>query len=93
MKEQNNFKIGDRVKISNNYHWAKNATGKISQRLFTIEDEEWIENYYRDVKSLKGKIRFYWIKFDSPHFDSDGDGPYSEAEIDSEYLQSNHKSN
>ncbi len=86
MKEQNKFKIGDRVKISNDYHWAKNATGQISKCQFLLEDEEWIENCYRDVESLKGKIRFYWIKFDSPHFDVDGDGPYSEAEIELEYI-------
>ncbi len=87
MKEARHFKIGDEIKISNNYHWAKNATGKISQRPFEIEDEEWIQNYYRDVESLKGIIRFYWIKFDLPHFDADGDGPYSESEIEVEYLE------
>ena len=29
---------------------------------------------------------FYWVKFDEPQLDADGDGPYHEAEIDSDYL-------
>jgi hypothetical protein len=87
MNEEKHFKVGDRIKVSNNYHWAKNATGEISKLPFRFEDEEWTEDYYRDMQTLKGKVRCYWIKFDTTHFDTDGDGPYSGAEIESAYLE------
>ena len=45
----------------------------------------WQDNI-RLVKSLRGILSFYWIKFDEPQIDVDGDGPYQEAEIDSAYL-------
>ncbi len=41
---------------------------------------------HREVSSLEGMLIFYWIKFDLPQMDSDGDGPYDEAEIDANYL-------
>jgi len=41
---------------------------------------------YREVASLKGVLIFHWVEFDHPHRDADGDGPYLEAEIDSDYL-------
>ncbi len=40
----------------------------------------------REVESLRGILSFYWVKFDEPQLDADGDGPYHEAEIDSDYL-------
>jgi hypothetical protein len=40
----------------------------------------------REVPSLRGTLIFYWVRFDRPHHDADGDGPYSEAEIESDYL-------
>jgi hypothetical protein len=82
-----NFSIGSRIKISEGYSWAKNAIGTVSTPPDVIREisEGWKDNC-REVKTLKGKVICYWIKFDRPHFDSDGDGPYSEAEIESEYL-------
>jgi hypothetical protein len=41
---------------------------------------------HREVPSLRGTLIFYWVRFDQPHRDADGDGPYSEAEIESDYL-------
>jgi hypothetical protein len=29
---------------------------------------------------------FHWVTFDIPQIDSDGDGPYNAAEVDSDYL-------
>jgi hypothetical protein len=29
---------------------------------------------------------FYWVTFDSPQVDADGDGPFNCAEIDSRFL-------
>jgi hypothetical protein len=42
----------------------------------------------RRVPSLQGKLTFYWVEFDAPQFDAEGDGPYREAEIDSRFLDS-----
>ena len=43
---------------------------------------------WRHVNSLKGLLTFYWVVFDQPQIDADGDGPYGGAEIDSAYLVS-----
>jgi hypothetical protein len=87
MNEEKHFKVGDRIKVSNNYHWAKNATGEISEYPFEFEEENWIENFYRDVETLKGKIRFYWVKFDRSQFNADREGLFWGGEIESEYLE------
>jgi len=85
MKET--LSVGSRVKISENYHWAKNAVGVITQPPNCIVQmfDGWQDNI-REVKSLKGILLFYWVKFDESYFDADDDGPYEEAAIDSDYL-------
>jgi hypothetical protein len=35
---------------------------------------------------LKGLVPFYWIEFDVPQHDADGDGPYQAGEIEVTYL-------
>lgn len=86
MSRSKHFSEGDRVRISESYHWAKNALGTVKKP----KSNEWLEGYEkacsREVKSLRGMITFYWIEFDEPQTDADGNGPYSEAEIDSEFL-------
>ncbi|MFA4831311.1 MAG: hypothetical protein WC862_03950 [Patescibacteria group bacterium] len=81
------FYIDDRVKISEDYHWAQLATGviKVPPKATVDLRGDW-NGYTRTVKTLKGDKLFYWILFDNPQYDADGDGPYSDAEIDSEYL-------
>ena len=80
------FLVGDRVRISDSYHWAKNTLGTVKKP----EANEWLEGYEkgcsREVESLRGMLTFYWVEFDEPQTDADGDGPYSEAEIESEFL-------
>jgi hypothetical protein len=87
---ENSFSVGSRIKISDNYHWAKNATGIIIQPPNVIVEmsDGWKGNV-REVKSLKGILLFYWVKFDEPQIDADGDGPYQEAEIDSNFIIQN----
>lgn len=82
------FQLGDRVRISEEHHWAKGATGTVS------EPNEQMRRVYRDwqevcreVRSLAGTIRCYWIKFDSAHLDADGHGPYQEGGIDSRFME------
>jgi hypothetical protein len=47
---------------------------------------EYGNDVFRDTMTPKGKVRFYWVRFDEPQFDCDGDGPYSECAIEEEYL-------
>jgi hypothetical protein len=81
------LRIGDRIKISENYHWAKNEIGEITKPPDFITElaDGWKQNV-RVVKYLNGDLFFYWVKFDNPQLDSDGDGPYQFAEIESNYI-------
>jgi hypothetical protein len=81
------FSAGDRVKVSEQYHWAKGAFGTVVQPPDAIAamSDSW-RGLHREVPSLRGALIFYWVRFDRPHRDADGDGPYSEAEIESSYL-------
>ena len=78
--------LGQKIKVSEKYHWAQNVTGFISRMPVRIDDS-WIENYYRDMNTLLGKKRFYWITLDVPSIDADGDGPYEGGEFDSDFLR------
>ncbi len=83
------FSAGDRVKVSTDYHWAKGAIGTVMQpHDFIVNMSDGWEGVYRKVSSLQGMLTFYWISFDEGQIDADGDGPYAEAEIDSNYLHS-----
>jgi hypothetical protein len=81
------FSPGDRIRISEDYHWAKGELGSIMQPPDYVVNfaDGWV-GIHREVSSLEGMLIFYWIKFDLPQMDSDGDGPYDEAEIDANYL-------
>jgi hypothetical protein len=78
---------GDRIKVSDKHYWAQGAEGMVTHHPPTVGEffDGW-RGVYREVPSLKGGLIFYWVKFDSPQLDGDGDGPYEEAEIDSNYL-------
>lgn len=81
------FVIGDRVRISEKYHWAQGVTATVAQppTAVTTIVEGW-QGPWRIVEALKGPLRFYWVEFDEPQIDVDGDGPYFGAEIDSTFL-------
>lgn len=81
------FSVGDPIKISQNYHWAKNATGRVAQPpSYIVQTSNGWKEHFREVKTLKGISIFYWIIFDKAQIDADGDGPYQEAEIDSNFI-------
>ena len=85
--------VGDRIKISIDYHWAKNATGEIVKVPdYIIEIAEGWKNSVREVATAHGNLYFYWVKFDEPQIDDD-DGPYFEAEIDSNFITPFNKNN
>ena len=84
------YSQGDRVQISAAYHWAKGALGTggpppgpVVER---VSNEEAWAGCRRVVAGFKGPIEFYWVAFDEPQIDADGDGPYASAEIQAEYL-------
>jgi hypothetical protein len=81
------FSAGNRIQISSDYHWAKGVLGTVMEPPgYVVNFADGWDGIHRNVSSLKGTLIFYWIKFDEAQMDSDGDGPYAEAEIDSEYL-------
>jgi hypothetical protein len=81
------FLAGDRVKISESYHWAKGVLGTIKEPQDQLKP--WLEGWVgcsKEQTSLRGLRTIYWVEFDDPQIDNDGDGPYFAAEVDSEFL-------
>jgi hypothetical protein len=44
------------------------------------------EGHVRHVRMRKGLIPFFWVEFDLPQVDADGDGPYQAGEVEGTYL-------
>lgn len=72
------FSAGDRVFISPDFYWAKGATGTISgpPPEVTALSGPWDNGLTRQEHSALGEATVYWVWFDEPQFDADGDGPY-----------------
>ena len=72
------FSIGDRVRVSDDFFWAKAATGTISAPpdAVTSLSGAWDGGLTRQEFSVLGTHTVYWVLFDEPQFDADGDGPY-----------------
>jgi hypothetical protein len=72
------FAVGDRVQVAPDFFWAKSATGIIAippAEVVSISGP-WDEGHTRIEKSALGTHTVYWVWFDEPQFDADGDGPY-----------------
>lgn len=82
------FNPGDRVRVSDDFTWAKGVTGRIGEPPGLVGTYQGPDKYYRETEGVKGIITTYWVVFDRPQLDADGDGPYSEAEIPEQYLNS-----
>lgn len=82
------FSPGTRVKVRPGHDWAHGAFGTIAEPPNVLQDSDaswgWLT---KSVKTLKGERTFYWVRFDTPQHDADGDGPYSEGAIDMAYLE------
>jgi hypothetical protein len=80
---KNKFSAGDKVSISKDFHWAKGATGTIAQPpdAVTAIGGRWDGGLTKSVSTARGPVTVYWVWFDEPQRDADGDGPYSGGEI------------
>jgi len=74
---------GDRVRVAEDFFWAAGASGTISappEAVVAISGS-WDENLTRQEKGALGTNTVYWVWFDEPQFDADGDGPYKGGQI------------
>ena len=85
------FFPGDRVRISAKSHWAQGALGTIieppefPQQL--CEDCYPWDGWHRIVQGRNGPIEFFFVSFDKPQIDADGDGPYPGGEIKADMIE------
>ncbi len=72
------FSLGDRIRVSTDFFWAKGATGTISDPPpeVTSIGGPWASGLTRIERSALGENTVYWVWFDDPQLDADGDGPY-----------------
>jgi hypothetical protein len=85
------FKIGMRIRISHDSPWAQGASGSIAEppdfpKKLVQAEAPW-QGHHRFVKGRNGLIEFYFVWFDQPQWDADGDGPYSGGEIEAEHIE------
>ena len=76
------FSEGDRVRVSDDFFWAKSATGIVSAPPDEIRalSGDW-DGLTRLETSALGNNTVYWVWFDQPQHDADGDGPYRGGQI------------
>jgi len=77
------FIAGDRVRVSKDFHWAQGAVGTISAppTAVTAISGPWDGNLTRQEDSALGVHTVFWVWFDEPQFDADGEGPYRGGQI------------
>ncbi len=46
-----------------------------------------VSPYFAVVQTLQGPERTYWIAFDEPQQDAEGDGPYDSSQVLERYLE------
>jgi len=77
------FAPGDKVRVSEDFFWAKGATGAISipPGEITALSGPRDGDISRQETSSLGVNTVYWVWFDEPQLDADGDGPYRAGSI------------
>jgi|SRR5580692_7655915 hypothetical protein len=81
--EEPQFDAGDRVRVSDDFFWAKGATGTVTSppEAVTAISGPWDGGLTRQENSALGTHTVYWVWFDEPQFDVEGDGPYRGGSI------------
>jgi hypothetical protein len=74
---------GCRVLVSPDFSWAKGARGTISlpPREVIALSGPWPGGLTREEVSFRGTHTVYWVTFDEPQLDADGDGPFKGGQI------------
>ena len=69
--------------MSQDFYWAKGATGTICEPLAEVVtlSGPWDNGLTRIEHSALGENIVYWVLFDEPQLDADGDGPYAAGSI------------
>ena len=69
--------------MSDDFFWAKDAIGTISEPPYGVTNlsGSWNENLTRQEVSALGTHTVYWVWFDEPQFDAEGDGPFRGGQI------------
>ena len=81
--------VGDRVRIADVFHWAQSASGTVvAPPAAVVAASSGWRGHMRYQRTRQGLKTSCWVVFDCPQLDADGDGPYGEAEIETEYLRS-----
>jgi hypothetical protein len=81
------YQAGERVRIrrDNEYGpgpWPAEPTGIVAAHPASADGAPWVI-----TQVASGLRRTYWIVFDEPQFDADGDGPYGTSEVLDKYLE------
>ena len=86
-KRINKFREGDRVVVSPYFFWAKGAKGIIREPPAEVIQISGRWNGLTRVEhSALGENIVYWVEFDEPQVDADGDGPYRAGCINEQSL-------
>jgi hypothetical protein len=80
------YELGERVVVRQDPDegpgpWPAQPTGTIAEHPLADDGGFW-----RPTDTTTGPARFYWVVFDEPQMDAEGDGPYFESEVLDIYL-------
>lgn len=81
--DEKKFVEGDRVRVSDDFFWARGASGMIARppgEVIAVSGT-WDGELTRQETSALGTHAVYWVWFDEPQYDADGDGPYRAGSI------------
>ncbi len=87
MTNDSDLQVGARVRIRRDAThgpgpWPAEPFGVVGEHPDSAPGQIW-----RPVETTSGPKRFYWVVFDDPQFDGDGDGPYQIAEVLDMYIE------